>query len=90
MQKVKRKQILICGIETHICVYQTTLELMKAGYEVHVVADAVTSRSIFNRDIALSQLQSEGAKLTVTEMAIYELMETAKSPHFKPMLKIVK
>jgi nicotinamidase-related amidase len=90
IQKINRRQFLICGIETHICVYQTALELMKAGYEVYVVADAVTSRSAFNKDVALSRLQSEGVKLTVTEMAIYELMETAKSPHFKPMLQIIK
>jgi nicotinamidase-related amidase len=85
-----RKQILICGIESHICVYQTTLELLKTGYEVQVVADVVSSRVVRNRDIALSRMQSEGAKLTVTEMAFYELLQTAESPRFKEMLKVVK
>jgi nicotinamidase-related amidase len=85
-----RKQVLICGIESHICVYQTTLELLKSGYEVHVVADVVSSRLERNREIALSRMQSEGAKLTVTEMALYELLQTAENPRFKEMLKVVK
>ena len=84
------KQVLICGIETHICVYQTALEMLSSGFEVYVVGDVVSSRVVRNRDIALSRLQSEGARLTVTEMAIYELMQTAKSPHFKEMLKVIK
>jgi nicotinamidase-related amidase len=87
---LKRKQVLICGIEAHICVYQTALELLSSGYEVQVVADVVSSRAVRNRDITLSRLQSEGAKLTVSEMAIYELMQTAESPLFKEMLKVIK
>jgi nicotinamidase-related amidase len=85
-----RRQILICGIESHICVYQTALALLGSGYEVQVIADVVSSRSVRNRDIALSRLQSEGAKLTVSEMALYELLGTAESPQFKEMLKVIK
>jgi nicotinamidase-related amidase len=87
---LKRKQILICGIEAHICVYQTSLELLKQGYEVQVIVDSVSSRVIRNRDIALSRLQSEGVKLTVTEMAQYELLQSAENPKFKEMLKVIK
>jgi nicotinamidase-related amidase len=87
---LKRKQILICGIEAHICVYQTSLDLINKGYEVQVVADVVSSRVIRNKDIALSRLQSEGVRLTVTEMAQYELLQTAENPKFKEMLKVVK
>jgi nicotinamidase-related amidase len=90
LQKLNRKQILICGIETHICVYQTALELQNAGYAVQVVADVVSSRVARNRDITLDRLQSEGIKLTCAEMAIYELLKTAESPLFKEMLKVVK
>jgi len=90
IQDLKRKQLLICGIEAHICVYQTTLELLSSGYEVQVIADVVSSRIVRNRDIALSRVQSEGAKLTVTEMVLYELLQTAESPKFKEMLKVVK
>jgi nicotinamidase-related amidase len=90
LDDLKRKQVLICGIESHICVYQTTLALLSSGYEVQVVADVVSSRIVRNRDIALTRLQSEGAKLTVSEMALYELLQTAESPLFKEMLKVVK
>ena len=81
---------MICGIESHVCVYQTTFDLLSEGYEVQVVVDVVSSRSVRNRDIALMRMQSEGTKMTVTEMAIYELMRTAESPKFKEMLKVVK
>jgi nicotinamidase-related amidase len=87
---LNRRQVLICGIESHICVYQTTLELLKSGYEVQVVADVVSSRVVRNREIALARMQSEGAKLTVVEMVLYELLRTAESPKFKEMLKVVK
>jgi nicotinamidase-related amidase len=87
---LKRKQVLLCGIEAHICVYQTALELLGSGYEVQVVTDVVSSRSIKNRDIALSRLQSEGAKLTTVEMALFELLQTAQSPKFKDVQKVIK
>ena len=90
LDKLSRRQILICGIESHICVYQTALALLGSSYEVQVVADVVSSRSVRNRDIALSRLQSEGAKLTVSEMALYELLGTAESAQFKEMLKVIK
>lgn len=87
---IKRNQLLICGIESHICVYQTTLELLSHGYEVQVIADAVSSRVLRNRDITLMRVQSEGAKLTTVEMVLYELLQTAENPKFKEMLKVVK
>jgi nicotinamidase-related amidase len=90
LQEANRRQILICGIETHICVYQTALDLLSAGYEVQVVADCVSSREASNRDIALSRMQAEGAKLTTSEMAIYELLKTAESPKFREILQIIK
>ena len=90
LDNLKRKQILICGIESHICVYQTTLALLSSGYEVQVVADVVSSRVVRNREIALTRVQSEGAKLTTSEMALYELLQTAESPQFKEMLKVIK
>jgi nicotinamidase-related amidase len=90
INNLKRKQVLICGIEAHICVYQTTLELLNTGYEVQVVADVVSSRAVRNRNIALARIQSEGAKLTASEMALYELLQTAESPKFKEMLRVIK
>ena len=87
---LKRKQVLICGIEAHICVYQTAMELLRSGFEVQIIADVVSSRSMRNRDVALSRLQSEGAKLSTTEMVLFELLQTAESPKFKEVQKVIK
>ncbi|HEX7475539.1 MAG TPA: hydrolase [Dehalococcoidales bacterium] len=90
LERAKRNQVLICGIEAHICVYQTALDLIESGYEVQVVADAVSSRSPRNRDIALTRLQGEGVKLTTTEMVLFELLKTAESLNFKEIQRIIK
>lgn len=90
LSRLNRKQVILCGIESHICIYQTALELLSQGYEVQVVADAVSSRVQTNKEAALSRMQSEGVKLTVTEMAIFELLGKADSPLFKEILKVIK
>ncbi|TCZ80046.1 isochorismatase family protein [Paenibacillus albiflavus] len=84
------KRIALVGIETHICVYQTAVSLMKHGYEVQVVTDAVSSRTVENKQLGLQRMQSEGVKLTGVEMLLYELVQSAKSEHFKPILNIIK
>ena len=85
-----RKQVLLCGIETHVCIYQTTVDLLVQGYEATVVADAVSSRTAENRQIALDRLAAEGAAIASTEMVLFELLRTAKHPHFKEIAKLVK
>jgi nicotinamidase-related amidase len=88
--KLKRRQVLLCGIEMHICVYETALELLSQGYEVQIVTDVVSSRSAANKAVAISRLQSEGAKLTSTEMLLFELLRTAENPNFKEISRIIK
>ena len=88
--KLNRKQILLAGIETHVCVYQTAIDLLQAGYEVHTVVDCVSSRTIENKSLALDKMKSEGAKLTGVEIALFDLLKTAKHPKFKEMSQIVK
>jgi nicotinamidase-related amidase len=90
LTRLNRKQVLLCGIESHICVYQTALELISRGYEVQVVADGVASRVQTNKEIALARMQSESVKLTATEMAIFELLGSADSPLFKEILRVIK
>jgi nicotinamidase-related amidase len=93
MQAVKalgRQQLLMTGIETHICVYQTTRELLEQGYEVEVVTDAVSSRTLANKAIGLQRMQEAGARMTSSEMALYELLQVAEGPQFKEILKLVK
>ena len=87
---LNRKQILITGIEAHVCVYQTAMDLIKRGYEIYLVADAVSSRTIRNREIGIQKLKDSGAVLTSAEMALFELLKTAGDPKFKEIFKIVK
>ena len=85
-----KEQVLLCGIETHVCIYQTAMDLMEGGLDVTVIADAVSSRTEQNRQIALTRLAAEGAHVSSTEMALFELLKTAKHPHFKEIAKLVK
>ncbi len=90
LEKLNRKQIILCGIETHVCVYQTAMQLLDAGYEVQVVTDAVSSRDPANKTLALRRLENEGAKLTGVEMLLFELLGDARDPAFKSVLNVVK
>ncbi len=90
LEKTRRKQIILCGIETHVCVYQTAMQLLEAGYEVSVVTDAVSSRDPANKTLALRRMESEGVKLTGTELLLFELLGDATDPAFKSILNIVK
>ena len=85
-----RKHVLVAGIETHICVYQTVRDLLASGYDVEVVADAVSSRVPENRQVALDKMVRAGAELTSVEMALYELMREAGGPAFKKILPLVQ
>ena len=90
LQELGRNQALLAGIETHVCVYQTAIDLLRQDYEVHVVADAVSSRAAFNRQIGLEKMKDAGAKLTSVETALFELLRVAEGPKFKSILKIVR
>lgn len=90
LKAVNRTQVLIAGIEAHVCVYQTAMDLVGLGYEVEVVTDAVSSRTIENKTVALRKMSHAGVRLTSTEMALFELLETADADPFKKILKIVK
>ena len=87
---INRKQVLIAGIETHICVYQTTADLLDMGYAVHVVADAVSSRTEVNKTIGLQKMKDAGAWWTSVETVLFELLKVAEGDRFKALLKIVK
>lgn len=85
-----RDKIVIAGMETHVCVLQTGLDLIKAGYQVHLVADAVASRTVENRDIALGIFQQAGAVITSTEIVIFQWACRANTDDFRRILPIVK
>ena len=84
------KNVVVVGIEAHICVYQTVRQLLEADYHVEVVADAVSSRNPANKQIALQKMQQFGASLTTAEMLIFELQEVVEGERFKEILAVVK
>ena len=86
----KRDTLLICGMETHICVLQTVLSALEKGYVVHVAADAVSSRTELNWKLGLERMRSAGAVISSAEMMIYELLGASNTPQFKEMLRYLK
>lgn len=84
-----RDQVLVCGIETHVCVSQTAHDLLEHRVEVQVARDAVSSRSAENRELGLRKMESSGAVLTSVETALFELLGAAGSDEFKQIQKLV-
>jgi nicotinamidase-related amidase len=85
-----RNTLLLCGMESHICVMQTALAALREGYLVHVASDAVSSRTEWNWKIGLERMRAAGAVISSTEMMIYELMQSSASTAFKEMLPHLK
>jgi nicotinamidase-related amidase len=85
-----RNTLLLCGMESHICVAQTALAALREGYLVHVASDAVSSRTEWNWKIGLERMRAAGAMISSTEMMIYELMRSSSSEAFKEMLPHLK
>ena len=90
LKKSGRRQILLTGMETHVCVYQTAIDLIAAGYEVYLVADCVSSRTADNRQIGIQAIRDLGAKICSIEMAFFEMLQVAEGDKFKQIIKIVK
>jgi nicotinamidase-related amidase len=90
LEGLNRRQIVLTGIECHICVYQTALDLMSNGFTVHLVTDAISSRTPENRQVGINAIKSAGARITSTEMVLFELLRTAADPKAKDIFKIVK
>jgi nicotinamidase-related amidase len=86
----KRNTLLLCGMESHICVTQTALGALREGYLVHVASDAVSSRTEWNWKIGLERMRAAGAVISSTEMMIYELMRSSSSAAFKELLPHLK
>lgn len=85
-----RRQVILCGIEAHICIYQTGRDLLASDREVHLAADAVASRTPLDRRVGIRRLQDEGAVLTTSEMAIYDLLGDAGTAAFRRLLPILR
>jgi len=89
-KKINPKKCIVIGIEAHICVLQTALDLLKEGCEVYVALDCIGSRKAYDKDVAIQRLIAEGVKPATAESLIYEIMETAEHEKFKEILQIVK
>lgn len=85
-----RPNVLICGFETHICLYQSAVDLLNAGYVVHLVTDCTSSRVDYNKQIALTMLARAGVYLTTVEMLMFEILRDARHPQFKELAALIK
>ena len=85
-----RHRVLLCGIETHVCVAQTAFDLLSAGYRVYVPVDAVGSRYALDHETALRRMETSGVILTTSEAAMFELCQTAGTPEFKKISALAK
>jgi hypothetical protein len=90
LRALGRQQAILVGIETHVCVYQTALDLLGAGYEVIVAADAVSSRTADNKALALQAMRAAGVAVLPTETVLFALLRDAADPRFKELLRLIK
>ena len=81
---------LVCGIEAHICVYQTARGLLDLGYDVHLVSDCISSRTLVNKQLGITALQNKGVTITGLEMCLYELMKDCRAPEFRSVLSLIR
>lgn len=90
LERLGRKQILLCGIESHVCMNQTAHDLLAAGYQVHVLEDCTSSRTRQNRKIGLRKMRRSGTLPSSSEMALFELLRDAKHEQFRAVSKLMK
>lgn len=90
LTKLQKKSVIVCGSETHVCVFQTVRDLVEAGYNVHLVRDAVCSRFDENYNNSLALMSEMGAVVTNTETVVFDLLECAGTPQFKAISPLIK
>ncbi len=90
LEALGRRQVIVCGIESHICVYQTVAALVAEGYEVHVASDAVSSRTPQNLEIGLNLMRAAGATVSGVETVLFELLRVGSGDKFRAIRKIVQ
>jgi nicotinamidase-related amidase len=90
LEKTGRRQVIVCGMEAHVCVFQTARDLVAMGYEVHVCSDAVSSRAEIHRQSGIDLCREAGAVITNAETAIFDLLHVSGTPEFKKISALVK
>lgn len=90
LKSFNKKQIVICGIETHVCVHQTVADLISEGFDVYVVKDACASRNKYEFKQGIERMQSNGAKISCLEIVLFEWLKDAKHPNFREIQSLIK
>lgn len=90
LHALDKQSILVTGMEAHICVYQTVVDLLELGHEVEVVVDCISSRKQIDKEIGIEKMKSLGAHITSVEMALFEMLGSADHPKFREISKIIK
>ena len=90
LERLRARQVLVCGLEAHVCVNQTTHDLLARGYGVHLLTECITARAAHNRQAGLAKMQQSGALPSSIEMALFELMRDAAHEQFKAVQKLIK
>ena len=85
-----KKSVILAGIEAHVCMLQTAIDLVDQGYQPVIVADATSSRSTFDRDIAFERMRQEGARISTVESILFELTRVSGTPRFKEISRLIK
>lgn len=90
LRQTGRTQVVLAGIEAHVCVLQTGLDLLSAGYAVHALSDGMFSRAAENHQLALDRLSAAGATISSVEMCLFELIRTSAHPQFRTISRLIK
>lgn len=90
LEATEIKHWLVCGIETHICVYQTARGLIEKGLNVEVVSDCVSSRTLENKQLGLERVRETGGKITGLEICLYEMVQDCRKDEFRQILKLIR
>jgi nicotinamidase-related amidase len=90
LKETNRPQVIVCGIEAHVCVLQTAADLLNQGYEVFIAADAISSRASSSVSLALERLRTAGAAIVNTEMVVFEGLKQAGTPEFKALSAAIR
>lgn len=90
LKSFNKKQIVICGIETHVCVHQTASDLIEEGYEVYIAKDACASRGKYEFKQGIERMQANGANISCMEIVLFEWLRSSKNPYFKEVQALIK
>jgi hypothetical protein len=90
LETLNKQQVLLCGLEAHVCVLQTAMDLIEQGKEVHLICDAVSSQRPHDRAVAMERLKDIGVHFTTAESVMFQLLKTAAHPQFKACSKLLK